>query len=484
MFKLVATIQAYFQHSSFAKKAHSSFLLLLSISNFLFVGYVLHLAFYNRLAMDDFTAVRVFNEHGIIGGVADFYQHWSGRFASACLMLVGLQIYTYLQNLAFWTWFLVIAYSVTWYHGLLLAFKPLINKQQDYFLVANLAILLFVIFVVTNYNFSTFYWFCASVGYFGGILFASILAVFLFSPSTHFGVWISLILCSIFVGSAVENISLVVGLLLSIGLVFSFSNFFPFCSHRLIVLNKKKWLTAWVVHIASFMISWFSSGTKIRLSTKQTSAWADFLWQMRKNIPYFFHDILFSKTNYLLLLALVLCYTGVYFRKKEIDPQQEIKLISELLLGIILLFVLVLVGILPIIYAFGSIEPNRTLTIVAFLLLVFTAYFAFQLGYRTLFPKKLAWLFAFLALLILAYEGRYRWVNEVKGAKIYAQEYDAQIAYLLDLKAKKNRKPVGLAPITLPPGSLERNSFYADTTYWLNRDFAKAYELGFAVYSK
>ncbi|GAB4198571.1 MAG: hypothetical protein OHK0057_06040 [Thermoflexibacter sp.] len=484
MFKLIAKIQAYFQHESFAQKSHAVFLFFLSLANFLFVGYLFHLSFYNRLAMDDFTALCVFNEHGIMGGVADFYQHWSGRFASVWLMLVAIQVYVYLQNLAFWTFFLVFAYSITFFYVFYLALKSLINNHKDYFLMLNLAIFLFIIFVITNYNFSTFYWFCASIGYFGGVLFASILAVCLFSSSTHFFVWTGLILCSLFVGSAVENIAILCGLLLSIGLVFSFSKYSLFFFNQRTKLNQSKWLTAWIVHLSSFVIAWFSSGTRARLATSQVLNWTDFLWQVRKSVPYFFHDIAFSKINYLLLLALVMCYVGVYFRKKEIEPQQEIKLISELLLGIIVLFVFVLVCILPIVYAFANIEPNRTLTIVAFLLMIFIAYFAFQLGYQTFFPKKLALVLAVLALMALVYEGRYRWVNEVKGAKIYAQEYDAQVKHLLELKAKKNREPVGLKPITLPPGSLERNSFYADTAYWLNRDFAKAYELGFAVYSK
>lgn len=484
MFRLIAHIQAYLQQESFTKKSHFVFLFLLSLANFLFVGYLLHLSFYNRLAMDDFTALCVFNEHGVIGGVVDFYQHWSGRFASVWLMLGAIWVYMYLQNLAFWTFFLIVAYCITFFCGLCLVFKPLINKGQDYFLILNLAIFLFILFVITNYNFSTFYWFCASVGYFGGVLFASILAVSLFSSSTHFVVWIGIILCSLFVGSAVENIAIVCGLLLSIGLILSFSNTSSFFAHRRVQLIPSKWLTAWIVYVSSFAIAWFSSGTKVRLATSQVLNWADYLWQIRKNIPYFFHDIAFSKINYLFLLAWVMCYVGVHFRKKEIDPQREITLISELLVGIILLFGLILVCILPIIYAFGNIEPNRTLTIVAFLLAIFTAYFAFQVGYQTLFPKKLALVLAILALLVLVYEVRYRWVNEVKGAKIYAQAYDAQVKYLLELKAKKHREPVGLNPITLPPGSLERNSFYADTTYWLNRDFSKAYKLGFAVYSK
>jgi hypothetical protein len=357
MLKLIAKIQAYFQHESFTEKSHAVFLFFLSLANFLFIGYLLHLSFYNRLAMDDFTALCIFNEYGIMGGVADFYQHWSGRFASVWLMLVAIQVYVYLQNLAFWTSFLVLAYSITFFYGLHLAFKPLINKHKDNFLILNLAIFLFIIFVITNYNFSTFYWFCASIGYFDGVLFASILAVCLFSSSTHFLVWTGLIVCSLFVGSAVENIAIFCGLLLSMGLVFSFSNTSSLFSSQRIQLNQSKWLMAWIVYVSSFILAWFSSGTKARLATRQVLNWTDFLWQVRKSVPYFFHDIAFSKINYLLLFALVMCYIGVYFRKKEIDPKQEIHVISQLFIGIILLFGFVLVCILPIVYAFASTLP-------------------------------------------------------------------------------------------------------------------------------
>ncbi|MCU0393792.1 MAG: hypothetical protein MUE81_21985, partial [Thermoflexibacter sp.] len=177
-----------------------------------------------------------------------------------------------------------------------------------------------------------------------------------------------------------------------------------------------------------------------------------------------------------------LVYIGSYFRKNEkID---ENRFLGEVILSIPFFVCLMLLCLLPILFSFKAIGNDRTLTIVAFFVVIFVAYFSFQLGYRTLFSRKIALFFAIMCLLLLAYGARYRWTNEVYGAKIYAEHFDRTIDYLLELKAKKHRQPVGIDPITLPPGSLERNSFSADTLFWFNKDFANAYQLGYKVYSK
>jgi hypothetical protein len=448
------------------------------------------MAYYDRLAIDDLGVQASPRKYGLTGSVIHYYQNWSGRFAFVWIMMLLTRLYEITKSLLPYFLLLISSYFIVFYRGFVLLLKPLITSKQDHFLSANLVFFVFAIFVVSNYEFNTFFWFCASVGYFGGVLFACLGALALFSPSKSPFSFLLLIVSFIFVGSAVENMAFVFIVLLSaysfVQILFA-NKHFTWLAHWIQIpttfLHQVKTAIAWVISVVSFLISILAPGNRVRLGSTKSAislTYGEILWEIRKNIPHFFHDFLPSNFVYFYWLIFVMLYIGTHFRTK--NSLQEDKLVLRLAVAFPLLILLLLCCILPNIYATVGIGAGRTLIIAAFLLIVFVSYFAFQIGYATLFSKKLAFTLAFFSVLTFLYDAKFRWINETYGAKIYAREYDQQINYLLELKAKKNTKAIGLPPLTYPPASLMYHKLSTDSSNWVNMHFVRNLELGFDVY--
>ncbi len=484
--------QFLFQESN-KKRLHLVFLLLLTLCNFIFIMYLLEMAYYNRPTIDDFGLRIMLRESGFVESVFRYYKEWTGRFAFTWLSMILTWLYEQTGSFVPYIAILIFSFFIVFYKGLLVSFKPLIINKQDYFLLANLAVFMFILVEKSNYAPDTFFWFCASIIYFGGILLPCLGAILLFSPSKNPFSFVLLAFLFVFVGSAVENMAftyivMLSGYLFILCLFFYKPNFSGLATYLIKLpttrLHLLKVVLAWVISVISFVISVLAPGNQVRLRGLGITSFdlGSLLWEVRKNIPHFFHDILVSNFGYFYCLIFVMCYVGTHFRKKE--GLNEERLAIRLFIAVPLFILLLLCCIIPSIYASRGIGPERSLTIIAFLLVVFVAYFAFQIGYATLFPKKIAFVLACFSLLTFGYDARFRLINEVYGLRIYAQEYDQQINYLLEMKAKKNKKAVELPPITYPPASVIRCPLSSDSTHWVNMDFAESLQLGFKVYLK
>ena len=131
----------------------------------------------------------------------------------------------------------------------------------------------------------------------------------------------------------------------------------------------------------------------------------------------------------------------------------------------------------------GGIGAYRSLTHIAFYIIIFISSISFQIGYRTDFPKRLAKLLSMygcLAYLIMA--------NDLRIKSYYTKEYvkseEARTEYLRDLKRK------GFEGIAYPPSLKDSpdnifvvNDFTSKSKEYAKKCFCEVESISFEIES-
>jgi hypothetical protein len=512
------------------KNADTWFWGLLSLFNLIFVLYILNVGIYNRPSDDDFALLYFAHKIGALQLTIDVYSTWSGRVAPVFLSGVFFWLHDKGVNLGWFTGFLTLGMISVFYSIFNKIITPyLLGIEQPYFrkfIVLNLACFLFAFYVLNLYSPSSFFWIVATVLYSYGLLAAAIL--FRQLLNTHFNLFTTIFvipLSAFYAAGSSENFAAVWLLLLTLLLFFiiiaskqkvifekyllpvyqklstekqnNLIYFYETYIIKALLLLKKinlpNLILSWIISCFSFLIMVTSKGNAVRKSNFPQMNFNDFMWQTRKNIPYFFGQILPNSVSTLLPIVFVLLYVGLYLREKNIKNKNFItssdifsftdKEFAFLLLTLIPPFILlVIVSLIPTVFATSGLGPLRSLTFVSFFFVLFIFIISFFTGYKGFFPKPIAFVFAFYTLVGLVYMGRYKWINELAGVKQYAKEYDARITYLQTLQKQGNKKAIKLTPLTLPPGTFLFYELKADSLDYINRNFRNAYHLDFDVY--
>lgn len=510
------------------KSIDSLFWGLLTLFNLIFVGYLLHVGFYNRPASDDFHTLYVAHSQGVIKGTIGIYHKWMGRVAPFALSLFIFSLHDKGVALGWFSAILVVGYLVVFYSlasKLFASYLAVIQSVSFRWLITfNMATFLFVFLLLNVYSFSSFFWVAASVNYFWGLLAALVVCRLLLNSKFQFVESCFLLpICAFYAACSSENFAAVWLLILTLLLVLvmitkrnntkdkiiilsffkKLSRKHPFhlfiaakTYYKLLAaiatkINTYNLIITWIISILSFTMMITAPGNAIRRSHFAVMDLSALLWQIRKNVPYFFGQVFTSNFATLIPIVFILLYIGVYFREKNNKNYLKLtkyqkpffttsQLSYFLFLFVPLFFLLLSISALPAIYATSGVGPLRSLTFVAFFVVLFVYFIAFFIGYQGFFPKSLAFVLFFYTLLGLLYLAKYKWVNELAGVKQYAKEYDARIAYLQKLQQQGNKKPIKLTPLTLPPGTLLFEELATDSLK--NRIFTKAYHLDFDVY--
>lgn len=132
----------------------------LIVVNTLFAIYYLALAYFNRMSQDDWLFHHVINEIGACGFLHDVYMHQSGRLIGYAMHCVNYSLFSVnvLPHVM-----PIISYllaSCTIYLTLRLL------QSRDKWLNVSLSFFMTNLFIIANFEFSSFYWCCASLGIF------------------------------------------------------------------------------------------------------------------------------------------------------------------------------------------------------------------------------------------------------------------------------------------------------------------------------
>ncbi|SFF46942.1 hypothetical protein [Thermoflexibacter ruber] len=433
------------------KKLPWTFIFLL-FTNSLYLFFVLKIAFYNRLALDDYCFKAWLQEYGFFGAIHHNYTTWQGRFGSQILINLSLLLYDLIPTLLFYHIVLIGIFLFSIFKILSQFLPPRILKNWQVF---TLSLLIFNSFLLTIYDFSAFYWLSASAMYFGGIAFALLGFAEIISPSKSVFSYLILSVSFLIAGSSSESFGMVLLMFLMLLLFFQiFPKLFNYTFQLLdlkgtqTAQKNKKILLAFIFCLCAFLAMIFARGTWERKSIFPEMSLIYTLYRSAKYLYYTILALTVQKSIFLLVLSVCMIYVGALCRKtNSINEHITVKI---LVVGIFALLLLLLIGIFPNVYAMGGIGAYRSLTHLAFYVLIFTAILSFLIGYQTTFPLQIAktlTIFAAVSFLIMSNDLRIG----LHYTRLYLESDKARMNYLLALKSKNTQGIVKVKPLYYSP---------------------------------
>lgn len=346
---------------------------LLTLCNLFFLAYYLILGYYNQPATDDYCVIGAQNTYGFNSPVTYWYKFWNGRILPLYLSNIFLTIFQKTGSTIWFTIFLIVGFIFAIYRILEILIEKKSPKSKSSSLITlTVAAFIFNVFVYNNFKFNTFFWLNASTMYFGGIMFFLIgFGEIISSKKSWFTIPL-IVFSFVYSGFSTENHALVMTLFMvgAIILKLIFKN-------RLNYVLDFKFYLATISILISFIILILAPGSQHRISSDSVNiannSQVSLLLQFSKNFIF----------KYLLLIGeIILMYLPFLFLLIPITftlLSNQIKLgyifpkINKFTLFIITIATILLIGtaIAPTIYIFGNIGPQRILTIVNALLLVY-----------------------------------------------------------------------------------------------------------------
>ena len=389
-------------------------------STAIYLFFILYLASFNRLALDDYCFKSAVLSKGIFKSIPIYYTSWQGRFGSHLIINSIIFLHNQGISLFFYLFLLVLVYIYALFKIIKIFTAP---YKPSLIIILSTALCIFCTFLITVYDLSSFYWLNASVMYFGGIAFALLGLSEFFSKSKSFISYLILLSSFVIAGSSAENFALIFNLL-----IICYLNYQYFLTKK---TPLSKQLIAFVCCFLAFLAMVTASGNQVRRSAFPET---DALYALYRSVKYVYYTILAlmaQRAVFLLVMSVLLAYVGSIFRgNNSINEKKYIQYIS---IGCPLFLVLLVASVFPNVYAMGGIGEYRSLAHIAFYTVAFIAVYSFLFGYLTPLPKQVLQLFSFascLSFIIMANDLRIK----AHYTKNYILSEDAKIEYLRGLK--------------------------------------------------
>jgi len=440
-------IENYIMNKLESKKAFSDkTILLLCILNLLFLLYYLMLAFYSRFHFDDLHFLWKMKEMSIGQFVSDFYFSRSGRFVS--YFKVGtysklILIFNEHRYLPVLCWLFGVAFC--W------SFARHIFRNVSNFLLINIVLVFYNLYILTNIDFAVFNWLCAMDYYLLGPM-----LVFVFDLVNRDKLskmqWVLLIMVSLLIGGGQESFTpVVLGVLFSNGLYYlSLYHFKPkIVFHDIRVIRLV--ISIFIISIC-FVIVVIAPGNYKRIEM------AEFIRPM--NISGYllgYKDALSQLLYQLIFYVPYYSVLGLLFVKLGHNTSERPTLFNLshktlILYSFIIYGIYVLISVFPSVYLWSGFGIQRNYTPMVFLTMLFIMYQAFLFGYfksniiHLKVLKNLLHIGLFALIVIMAYNF---YLDRI-SAKNYADSVDNRLTYLKTLNAKGVKGVVEVAPISIP----------------------------------
>jgi hypothetical protein len=453
--------------------ADAYLLLLLTVGNGFLLARLLELAALAPPITDDLWFLAKLNAHGVWGSSQFFYLNWGGRLGSYWVTALCLRLYQEWGTL-FPYYFLLTAGLGYFTYRLLGWLLARLGARLPFhsLALANCAALLLGVLLLAVPELGTFFWLCASIVYFGSVLAALAAAYWgLAGRGRPWAYWLPIFGASWYAA----NVSETFGTLWLVGLLgYGLWRFGQRGASRALA---GKWAAAFVGAATGWAVLVLAPGNAPRQQYFTNGGLAHLPGNLRRNLPYFVMERLPQMLLPLGFVALLLFYFGSRAQRPQALPEPG--LARQLLVGLAVVAGLVVVGLLPPIYATGGVGPGRSMVGIGLLLVGAVAYFAFQLGQWSVLPRRVALVLALAAGLAYTYKQRFDQVNHTAGARRFAREHQARLAHLRQLQAAGQRDTVTLQRVNLPPGVFpyqELSDRAVDNVL-----FQQAYGLGFPV---
>lgn len=237
----------------------------LIISNLLFLGLILVLAFNNRFARDDYYSIYMVNSKGIIDGVLFQYQHWCTRYFPVFLSFLVAGFSAFKYTLFLYTLLLIFSFLFAVYQLVMQ-----LNRIFGFYLKRWHGFLLSV-FLVNGLFYSTFsigevwFWLASNSTYLLSVALWILGVSFLLDPGEKKWKLIVIAILYLLIGASNETLSffilwihlILIGMLILIPGILKISS-----THKRWLLLKL--VIATFACLLSFMVLYFGPGNAIR----------------------------------------------------------------------------------------------------------------------------------------------------------------------------------------------------------------------------
>ena len=412
----------------------------LVVLNVLFLIYWSILAYYSRLHYDDLHFIWKMREMSVFDYVKEMYYTRSGRFVS------------YAMN--GWKSIIIDAFGfhqlwALFYYALGLGICWLVVKDHK-LTVSRFSLFMgmcfvYNVFVLSNIDFSVFFWLCA-MSYYLYLPLACLLLKYLNMEKLKWWQWIIMLVIAVLIGGGNEAFSPIVLLLMFV------------CGMYWWHLKEWKVKETWalpqirrivwtaILILILFVIVVVAPGNYVRMSDTEQFVHPQglFGWIMAigEAVVTFFYFMIFYAPDYLIVFVLAY-YTG---GKMEVKlPHTK----SKIVVGLVLVFMAYLViSSLPNVYLYGGFGIQRSYTHIVFALLLAIIAIGIVLGVGNKSPKP-GWIavggMSLLAVIMCA-----NIINDTPTAKAYGKAVDDRIEYLSVLRDKGQKETVKVSPLPLP----------------------------------
>lgn len=462
------------------------FIFLLFALNFSFLVYILIIARYDLPFADDYVFFARLNRFGFLGSIQNWYLTWQGRVMPYFLINSFLLVFGKTGSLFAYIFFISALGVLSIYRvskHIIARFN--LDAGLSGWQVFNFSFLIFNVWLISNFEPSTFFWLNVSCMYFGGIIMLLIGIGSVINNKSSLSSYIITAVGFLYAGSSSEHIGVFVvfSTMILVMMLKYPSRLFNLNSDRLIT---KKLSIALIFAIIGFILMIAAPGNAIRMAYFANHH-SDFIFialRSKESLAMILLTLMTDKWHYFLILFFPMILAGSLTRNKVIKFDYRISL-RIILFATALLFFLYF-AMMPMAYAQGGMGPLRALTYIPFLFCISIASLGFIIGNLTMFPRSLALSLSLISMFGYSLVIFYSYTNNVKPTIIYAKSEMRRIHQLMELQKEKNNNFILLDSLISNRNNVFIYSELAkDSTdnnnYWINQGLCDYLNLDFKI---
>jgi len=402
----------------------SQFNKLLLFSNSSFLILFLVLAYYNRLASDDFGIISNLEKNGYWEGIAQYYYTSDIRLLPVLMDFAFLYFHDCEHLLLVYGVLSLAMICFSFYILLKSLLSTMISAHFSKLFVLNISVFLAnVLFFATLNIGETWFWFCASVCYLWSISFFCLGTGLILSLKGNIFTYIGLAISFAYV--ATSNPPFAVFTLLFLILAGTF-----FIRKKKRSFLYKIWFCILICGVG-FTAYFTTPGLVERRSYFEEIGLLEAFWINTKSVGKIFLFMLPEKLPLIMLFAIPFVWVGNYFGNQKNTKKLSVRNFARQIIWLALIyFAIVFIFNLPVSYIMTEIGPARALAPVSLftvMLFCFVAFYAgYKLGLRDLFTTKITTIavVACFAVNVIAA------IHQYPIVKKYTHAYNARMSHL------------------------------------------------------
>ncbi|MFH0865531.1 MAG: hypothetical protein V1904_05025 [Bacteroidota bacterium] len=436
-------------------------------------------SYFNRFAVDDYYHIHDEYVFGIWGGMLEGYYNWGGRWTSYLLWDCVFHFHN--------SGFVLILYTFSIIFFFILSVFLLLRRTFEIFEISNMKNHIpgyAVLFSAFTFFFSfgkgeIWFWVQSTAMFIVSIIAFLTGLSFTLSRSKNFLRFFVIIICFTYAGGASETyaVSYLLFLLLII------ASFFIFPKSEIIAKIKGrsfyKIIASLIFLTVAFIISILAPGNAIRASWLPEPSFLKTFYITFKELGKLVIFKFSMQLPWVFLFSIPFMYIGFIHGKTE-EKKSIKKIFRPFLFSAIFLIVLLYILLFPSCYILSEVGPDRSLSLIIFLVAVFISFWSYYFGnycLKNLFVIRSGFYISTIIIIVLTIAISITQFNIVSK---YATALDERSTLLKNLQKNNNKKTIIVSKLP-PSGYLYSAEISSDTNYFGNEHYRLGLLLDFKV---